>query len=654
MFALGAGVAFIALVAFRTLFTLSAGVTLFALGSLFALGAGVTLFALGSLFALGAGCTGVTFIAFWTLFAGVTLVAFIPLEIRVALQGIFIQGYQDAFVSFCAHFFCFQAVAEVKLQAADGRSGYKAAGRVAAAAPLAAAVDVDGQASHTLQLGHVHGVGIRKPGCHARDLAGMGPIAYRNRCPGGFPGLVRQFAGFVGQRIIAFHVFIRNSHGPAAQGHAAIHFHVGIVADEDGVGSRGGQFLIGRTQDYVVRPVGQFVVVAQHQIGFVRIHFAAGESIMGTDHIIVLAVFHFIVEAIHVVQLGGGPFFVFLVAAGHRVAHAHNLSHVSFIHGVAATHDHDLGPAGGNGCLQGLVQLPRVLQALHDGTGFLNVDGPVGIGDAVPGAVDHSRVGIGGHVSLPYDAVGDTAEGLGSAGVVVKVEHTIGKGCRTAEIIAARLSCLIHDAGEGTGYSGGNAARIGHVPGCQTGEFLGPFVIVVKVLGIFFGRIPKHIRCFFIDAVIFGPGLFQLGHVYSIRIFRTSCYARDLTSHVLRSITDGNGSCRRFPSASGIILMVTICRVITNCTLIDNSYRTSTDGCTAVHRGIGIVANHDCIFEVFSMFYWCFSCYFFRPITKPSMMHDCFCFFHRIHRTYDDVIIATIQLVVITNHNGFV
>ena len=563
---------------------------------MFALGAGVTLLALGSLFALSAGCTGVTFIALITFGAGVTLVAFIPLEIRVALQGILIQGYQDAFASFCVHFICFQAVAEVKLQAADGRIGYRAAGRVAATAHLATAVDVDGQAGHTLQLSHVHGVGIRKPGRHARDLAGMGPIAYRNRCPGGFPGLVIRFAGTLLQRIIAFHAFIRNSHGPAAQGHATIHFHVGIVADENGVGSRGGQFVIGRTQDYVVLPVGQFVVVAQHQIGFVRIHAAAGESIMGTDHIIVLAVFHFIVEAIHVVQLGGGPFCVFLVAAGHRVAHAHNLGHVSFIHSVAATHDHDLGPAGGNGCLQGLVQLLRVLQALHDGTGFLNVDGPVGIGDAVPGAVDHSRVGIGGHVSLPYDAVGDAAEGLGSAGVIVKVERTIGKGCCTAEIIAARLSYLIHDAGEGPGYSGGNAARIGHVPGCQTGEFLGPFVIVVKVLGIFFGRIPKHIRCFFIDAVIFGPGLFQLGHVYSIRIFRTGCHIGNLPGQILFLVPYRNSSCRRFPGASGISTVVSSRRIITDCLLINRSYRTSTDGCTAVHRGIGIMTEDDSVF----------------------------------------------------------
>ena len=119
MFALSAGVT---LVALGSLFALGAGVTLVALGSLFALSAGVTLVALGSLFALSAGCTGVTFIAFRTLFtlsAGVTLFAFIPLEIRVALQGIFIQGYQDAFVSFCAHFFCFQAIAKIKLQIAN-------------------------------------------------------------------------------------------------------------------------------------------------------------------------------------------------------------------------------------------------------------------------------------------------------------------------------------------------------------------------------------------------------------------------------------------------------------------------------------------------------------------------------------------------------
>ena len=317
---------------------------------------------------------------------------------------------------------------------------------------------------------------------------------------------------------------------------------------------------------------------------------------MGTDHIIVLAVFHFIVEAIHVVQLGEGPFYVFLVAAGHPVAHAHNLSHVSFIHGVAATHDHDLGPAGGNGCLQGLVQLPRVLQALHDGTGFLNVDGPVGIGDAVPGAVDHSRVGIGGHVSLPYDAVGDAAEGLGSAGVVVKVEHTIGKGCRTAEIIAARLSCLIHDAGEGTGHGGSDAAGIGHVPCCEACKFLGSFVVRI---GIRFEPVDdRHFSIVrFVDAVILSLGIiadpFQLGHVDGVRVFRTGRHIRDLAGHLLGCITYRNGSCRRFPCARGIAAVVLPFQVVANGTFISGGNGAAAQSYAVIYGDIGVMTNEN-------------------------------------------------------------
>ena len=206
-----------------------------------------TILAIFTIFASRSLRSNCTILAVFTIFARVTF------EIRVALQGILIQGYQYPFIPFSFYFLCFQAVTEVKLQAADGRSGYKAAGRVAAAAPLAAAVDVDGQASHTLQLSHVHGVGIRKPGRHTRDLAGMGLIAYRNRCPGGFPGLVvNRFAGTLLQRIIAFHVFIRRSHRPAAKGHATIVLDIGIVPQQDSVGNTSGEDFIRSTDDNVV------------------------------------------------------------------------------------------------------------------------------------------------------------------------------------------------------------------------------------------------------------------------------------------------------------------------------------------------------------------------------------------------------------------
>ena len=86
---------------------------------------------------------------------------------------------------------------------------------------------------------------------------------------------------------------------------------------------------------------------------------------------------------------------------------------------------------------------------------------------------------------------------------------------------------------------------------------------------------------------------FQLSHVDGIRILRASCDVSNLTGNLLRSIADRNGSCRRFPGASGISLMVTICRVITNCILIDSSYRISTEGHAPLFLDIGIVPQQD-------------------------------------------------------------
>ena len=83
---------------------------------------------------------------------------------------------------------------------------------------------------------------------------------------------------------------------------------------------------------------------------------------------------------------------------------------------------------------------------------------------------------------------------------------------------------------------------------------------------------------------------FQLSHVDGIRILRASCDVSNLAGNVLRGITDRNYSCRRFPGASGIILMVTICRVITSHTRFLGSYRTGTEGDTAFDSSIGIMA----------------------------------------------------------------
>ena len=154
-------------------------------------------------------------------------------------------------------------------------------------------------------------------------------------------------------------------------------------------------------------------------------------------------------------------------------------------------------------------------------------------------------------------------------------------------------------------------------------------------------------------------GCLQLGHVNRIGFLCTSCDVSNLAGNVLRSISDGNSSGCRFPSGRVHCWWLFRSRIIAdgifiNRSIVNRSNRSGTKGYALVYLCISIMSNHDGIFEVFSMFYWCFSCYFFCPSESEQIMHDCFCLFRRIHRTDDDVIIATIQLVVITNHNGFV
>ena len=94
---------------------------------------------------------------------------------------------------------------------------------------------------------------------------------------------------------------------------------------------------------------------------------------------------------------------------------------------------------------------------------------------------------------------------------------------------------------------------------------------------------------------------FQLSHVDGIRILRASCYARNLAGNVLRSIADRNGSCRRFPGRRSVCRCLFRNRIIAdgifiNRSLVNRSYRTVTESYTAVHRGIGIMANDDSVF----------------------------------------------------------
>ena len=88
----------------------------------------------------------------------------------------------------------------------------------------------------------------------------------------------------------------------------------------------------------------------------------------------------------------------------------------------------------------------------------------------------------------------------------------------------------------------------------------------------------------------------KLGHVDSISIIEASSKIRNLTSMI--GITDGNSSPRRFPF---FIIRSTshLCqRIVPMHILRGFSNRASTEGYTAVHRGIGIIAENGDIFLI--------------------------------------------------------
>ena len=455
---------------------------------------------------------------------------------------------------------------------------------------------------HLFQLGHVDSVRIFRTCSHTRDLAGHGAIGltHRNGRIGSRPSSfrIRTCISFR-VRLIPLYTCFYRSHRSAADGHAAFHGNIGVMTNDDCIGSICHRiFIICGTQDDVILTVGQFMVITQHQVGLVLVYTGTGNGVMRTNDVVVPAVFQGVVEAVHIVQLGRCAFCVFLAAAGDLVAYAYHLCHIGARHGVAAAHDHDLAAAGGNGILQRTIQCFRILQVLHDGTGLLEVDGPIGIGDAVSCAVDQGGIGIGGHIGLADDAVRYAAEGLGSAGIVINVECAIGEGCGAAEIIASRSSRFIHDAGEGTGHGGSDAAGIGHVPCCEACKFLGSFVVRI---GIRFEPVDdRHFSIVrFVDAVILSLGIiadpFQLGHVDGVRVFRTGRHIRDLAGHLLGCITYRNGSCRRFPCARGIAAVVLPFQVEANGAFIGRRHGTIAYSHAPIFLDVGIMAQEDSV-----------------------------------------------------------
>ena len=214
-----------------------------------------------------------------------------------------------------------------------------------------------------LQLCHVDGIGIVCTGGYAVDLAGYCAIRSTNgygtsSCIPGMGSLICRLSLCCG--IIATYLFSRSSSyfRPAADGYTALGADFCVVADSYDVG--GCRFIvgsIGRTDDDVVLLIRQFVVVAEDDIGLVRIYAVTADLVLRADDIVVLAVGQFILEAIDEVILRRRTFCISAVCARDFVADAGDLCHIGFVNGVAAAHNHDLSTAGRNCILQSIFQL---------------------------------------------------------------------------------------------------------------------------------------------------------------------------------------------------------------------------------------------------------------------------------------------------------
>ena len=113
---------------------------------------------------------------------------------------------------------------------------------------------------------------------------------------------------------------------------------------------------------------------------------------------------------------------------------------------------------------------------------------------------------------------------------------------------------------------------------------------------------------------------FQLGHVNSIRILRTSCDIGNLAGNVLGSITDGNSSSFRLPNASRISAVVISRRIITDYILIDRSYRIGAESYTAIDFSIGFIAKND------GFFLFCCDWILFICIADDDVIGLIFCY----------------------------
>ena len=326
-----------------------------------------------------------------------------------------------------------------------------------------------------LQLGHVDRIGLVCTGSHTVDLTGYTAVCLTDGYGsiGGLPDCRGICGSSTGSRIIPgnFISFYRGFR-PAADGHAACCTDFCVMTNGDYVRNGGGIPLISGTQDEVVLCIRQGMVVPKDDIGLVLVGAFTGYSVVSPDQVVILAVFQFRIETFNIVQLGRSSIAIilsFVTAAGNRVAHTVDLSHIGIINSVATAHDHNLAAAAGNGILQGFCHFFGIAETVIDGIHFRSINLSIGIGYRVPGAVDNGRVGIRGDIRLADDAVGGTAEFFRILSIMVDVEGTIGQSSCTFE----KSVTIINDAGIGTGYRGSQASRIGICTGSQAASASG-------------------------------------------------------------------------------------------------------------------------------------------------------------------------------------
>ena len=123
------------------------------------------------------------------------------------------------------------------------------------------------------------------------------------------------------------------------------------MSDGDYIRNGCGIPITSRTKDNIVLGIRQGVVIAKDDVGLVLVRAVTSYGVMGTDEVIVLAVFQFRIKTFNIVQLSR-IVTIFSTTARNRVAHAGDLGHIGLVNAVATAHDHDLAAAPRNGFLQ--------------------------------------------------------------------------------------------------------------------------------------------------------------------------------------------------------------------------------------------------------------------------------------------------------------